>query len=185
MYITNLVPRPPAQTLSDFSPWLRDKVWAGGLGTRPEYEVSVLVYNTVCIGLSMHTTLGAYELNINFFCSVMVSVVMGPNPVPSPANIRTGPQFQTTYAAGKRSRGAQTELALPVNGVHRQRLLQRIQSASTPKQTFSVRQLSELACVVCTGGTAASPVQGQSSCVSREVRVRSSVQIVHCVVRDI
>ena len=28
---TNLVPRPPAQTSS---PWLRDKVWVGGLGTR-------------------------------------------------------------------------------------------------------------------------------------------------------
>ena len=31
---TNLVPRPPAQTLSSRPDFVRDKVWAGGLGTR-------------------------------------------------------------------------------------------------------------------------------------------------------
>ena len=38
VFICSLVPRPPTQTLScssgEFSPRLRDKVWAGGLGTR-------------------------------------------------------------------------------------------------------------------------------------------------------
>lgn len=95
--------------------------------------------------------------------SVMVSVVRGPNPVPSPASIRTGPQFQTTSAAGKRSRETQPELALLAKHVPRQQLLQQIRSASTRTLTFSVQLSSEFACVICTAGFAASLVPGHSS----------------------
>lgn len=93
----------------------------------------------------------------------MVSVVRGPNPVPSPASIRTGPQFQTTSAAGKRSRETQPELALLAKHVPRQQLLQQIRSASTRTLTFSVQLSSEFACVICTAGFAASLVPGHSS----------------------